>query len=208
MMGSALSLLDPALHPRAGQQVTLDFHGHRIPGIVHSASGQTLAVRPQSMSLLRQLHPSSHLRALIAVRQGACEIVISQLGIREDEGLLRGQIVGHPVYVQRRAAPRTEVAVGAGLVWLDTRSAAWRQAEGRTENLSVGGALLHFPEQPEALPCQDCNALLGLWIPGTGGAVALAVRVLQAWDEGARVKVVDAAPEAERRFRTFVNSHL
>lgn len=208
MTGSQLALLDPDLHPRPGQQITLDFHGERIAGTVRSAAGNSIEVRPTSLSLLRQLHPASHLRALVVLRDGVCELVITNLRVNEAQGLLSGLIIGHPILVQRRATPRTSVRVDAGLVWLDPRTAAWVSADGYTENLSEGGAMLRFPDPPAAIPGPDCVALLGLRLTGRGWPMSLAVRVVQAWDEGARLRITDASPEAVERFRGFVRAQL
>jgi hypothetical protein len=206
MFGSQLFLVDPDLRPRRGQKVTLDYLGQEIPGKISAVSGTGLEIRPDSLSLLRHVPPNAHLRLVVVARNGVSEIVLTQFAVVGD--VLRGQVVGCPVSIQRRTDERVAVPVEATLAWLDPQLASPVQGRGVTANLCVAGALLRFHEPLHQLPHQDAVALLGLQVPDVQGPLALSVRVLQAWQDGARLHIIDAAPPVAAQLRTFVESQL
>lgn len=222
VFGSQWSVLDPDVRPRLGQKVTVDYLGQKIQGQISAASGVGLEIRPESLNVLGHVRADARLRVAIIARNGVSEVVLTGLAVRGD--VLTGQLVGHAVMVQRRAHERVEARLAATLVWFPPQATEMFGRHGRTENLSVGGALLRFPDPGRPLPCQDTVAMLGLRLPGLGeganrGAdpgggpgpgdgLALCVRVLHAWEDGARIQVVDAAPRDTQRLKDFVRSQL
>ena len=205
MLASQLFILDPDLRPRPGQKITLDYLGQEVPGVIVGASAVGLEIRPDGSSLLRHVDPNAYVRAVVIARSALSEVVLTRLSVVGD--VISGQIVGHPVSIQRRADERVAVALAASLSWLDPPSGQLVQRRGVTANVCVSGARLRFPQAQSTHPGQDVVALLGLQLPGQD-PLALSVRVLHAWQDGARVHIVDAAPPTAERLRTFVDAQL
>jgi hypothetical protein len=159
-MSVGFAVLDPSASPRPGQQVTLDHFGDQVRGTVHTFTGTAIEIHPESLSMVAMFRPESHLRALVVVPHGMCEAVLTRVYIRD--GMLTAQVVGAPVVLQRRAAERTDLTVGAGLVWLDPVTGTEYRINGRTENLSTIGALVRFEQHPVELPRPDLPGLLAL----------------------------------------------
>jgi len=206
MLGRQLFVVDPHLRPRPGQRVSVEYLGEEIPGQITSVSGPNLEIHYQSRLPLEHVRPNVHLRVVARTGDGVSEFVIT--GLRARDELLGGQIVGHPVPIERRAEPRVGVRVEAILDWLDPESGEILVHHGQTENISLSGALLRFPPPIRPRPEQDLVALLGLRLPGSADLLRVAVRVLQAWEDGARVHVTDASPPSLERLQAFVASRL
>jgi hypothetical protein len=200
----SFSTRDAALHPRAGQHVTFDFHGHRIHGRVASFSGNCLRVYPDSFSFLRQLRPDSHLTVTFVTGHGFVEAVASMLVVNDQ--VLSAQLVRGPVLVQRRNDPRIAVSLEASLVWLACPSRTPLHIAGHTQNLSLGGALLRFATTHPPLPGDDSVTLVGLQLPD--GLLPLSARVSQTWDGGARVFFIGHSAQSRTRLSAFVDSRL
>ena len=206
MTGTPRHTLDAALSPRPGQQATLDLYGHRSEGTVRAFLGTSLEVVAPSTAFLRHLTPESHLRVRVEVKDGVCETVLSRLSVEQD--VVAGEIIGQPTYLERRAAPRVEAALPAALVWLDSATGDTVRVDGRTRNISIGGAVLEVDDAAGACPQQDVTALLDLHLPDVAEHVALAVRVQQAWDGGMRLRIVHTPPASLQRLSAFIAAGL
>ena len=182
--------------------MTLGFFEHRAEGVVQSFGGTTLDVAVPSLGFVRELREQSHVRVCMLIDDGLCELVLTRVIGRD--GVLHGQLVGAPTYVQRRGTPRARVAVPAAAVWSETTSGGSGRMEGRTRDLSVGGAVVETDLPATELPPVGTTVLLTLWLSDGATPVTGAAEVLQVWDGGARLRAVHTPPAVAARIAAFV----
>ena len=196
MLGNTFVIRDAAIRPRPGQNVHLSFHDHTMRGVVDSLSRDCVRIQTESSLLARALRPGTRLVAQIRTGDGTLEATLSLLGV---QGLLVTlQFVGLPRLLQRRGHPRAPVRLDAMMTWLDRRDAMARQALGTTQNLSIGGALIRFPEWTETL--------VAFALP-KAPAVA-PVRVLQVWETGCRARFLELTADVSDDLRAFIEPRL
>lgn len=204
MGGSTFVIRDADIRPRSGQNVILHHHSQQLRGVVDSLAGNCVRIRPESFLLLRQLRAGTRLAAQILTGEGTLDATLSLLSVGEDIAVF--QIVGLPRLLQRRGHPRVGVRLPATMTWLVPLLGTMHQAQGTTQNLSMGGALVRFVTAPQHLPKEHAATLLAIELPKA--AVSLPVRAVQVWENGTRVRFADVDPEAADQLRAFIEPQL
>ena len=204
MIGTIFVIRDAAERPRAGQNVTLRYHETEVRGSVYSFHGDCVQIRPASLTLLRTLRTGTRLIAQMMTGNGTLESTLSLLGCQGDLASL--QLVGLPSLMQRRGHPRVPVRLGVTLTWVSARHGGVMQARATTQNVSMGGTLIRFPEPRQPLPPEGSAILLELDLPA--GVLSLPIRLLQVWESGARVRFLELTRDADDDLRTFIEPRL
>ena len=192
----------------AGEQRPLEARRERVRGTVHSFAGDTLRIRSESALYLRQLRPGTRLQIQVMARAGTLEATVNLVNAQDELATL--QLVGQPHLVQRRGHARVAVRLAATLTGVIPITGGLLQVRGHTQNVSMGGALIRFPQPPERLPKGDLATLLGLDIPDGAGlvSVVLAVHAVQVWEAGARLRFIGLQPDQAALLGRFLEPHL
>jgi hypothetical protein len=204
MVGNTFIIRDAAIRPRPGQNVVLTFHGHSIRGVVDSLSRDCVRIRTESSLLARQLRLGTRLSAQIRTGDGTLEATLSLLSVQNL--LVTLQFVGLPRLLQRRGHPRIAARMDATLTWLDRYDATPRQTLGTTQNVSLGGTLIRFPESTPYRPAEGKDILVSLALSAT--PTVAPIRVLQVWETGCRGRFLDLSADVADSLRAFIEPRL
>lgn len=199
-----LSPQSQSLRPRAGQHLVLEFFDLRIPGTVESIRWDTIRFLPDSSATAGVLRERSHLAACYALAQG---VVTARFILLGHEGrFVHLELSGEPTIEQRRHHPRVNMCIPAALTWRVPGGTGFVQLAGRTQNLSLGGARLRFDQPFPTGSTVPTTTYLELDLPG--GPASMVAKVLQLWDDGARLRLVVVEPEDEGRLAELINERL
>lgn len=204
MVGNTFIIRDAAIRPRPGQNVVLTYHTHSLRGVVESLARDCIRIRTESSLLARQLRLGTRLGAEIRTGDGTLEATLSLLGVQDL--LVTLQFVGLPRLLQLRGHPRVVARLDATMTWLDRRDATPRQATGTTQNVSMGGTLIRFPEWTATRPVEGADILVSLALPAD--PVVAPIRVLQVWETGCRARFLELAADLADDLRAFIEPRL